>query len=149
MKYTFETEINAPIEKVAELVGSPDHRKEWMEGLESDEHVSGTPGMPGAKSRLVFKTGNVTITMIGTVTSRNLPDELSETFEASNVLTFVKNRFVALSPQKTKYVSEQEFRFKGIFNKVVGFLLQGEFKKQTREHMEGFKRFAENVNVRF
>jgi len=149
MKYTFETEINAPIEKVAELVGNPDNRKEWMAGLESDEHVSGTPGMPGAKSRLVFKTGNVTITMIGTVTSRNLPDELSETFEASNVLTFVKNRFVALSPQKTKYVSEQEFRFKGIFNKVVGFLLQGEFKKQTREHMEGFKRFAENVNVRF
>ena len=149
MKYTFETEINAPREKVAELAGSPDNRKEWMEGLESDEPLSGTPGVPGAKSRLVFKTGNVTITMIGTVTSRNLPDELSETFEASNVLTIVKNRFVALSPQKTKYVSEQEFRFKGIFNKVVGFLLQGEFKKQTREHMEGFKRFAENVNVRF
>jgi len=149
MKYTYETEINAPIEKVTGLAGNPDNRKKWMQGLESDEHLSGTPGVPGAKSRLVFKTGNVTITMIGTVTSRNLPDELSETFEASNVLTIVKNRFVALSPQKTKYVSEQEFRFKGIFNKVVGFLLQGEFKKQTREHTEGFKRFAENVNVRF
>jgi len=147
MKYTFETEINAPLEKVAELAGNPDHRKKWMQGLESDEHMSGTPGVPGAKSRLVFRTGNVRIAMIGTVTSRNLPYALSETFEASNVLTLVKNRFVALSPQKTKYVSEQEFRFKGLLNRVVGFLLQAEFKKQTREHMEGFRRFAENVSV--
>ena len=143
MKYTFETEINAPIEKVAELVGNPDNRKEWMEGLESDEHVSGTPGMPGAKSRLVFKTGNVKITFIGTVTARNLPDEFSETMEAPHVLTTLKSTFVALSPQKTKYVSEQEFQFKGIVNKLVGFLLQGEFKKQTLTHMENFKRFAE------
>jgi len=28
-------------------------------------------------------------------------------------------------------------------NTVVGFLLQGEFKKQTHQHMENFKRFAE------
>lgn len=143
MKYTFETEINAPIEKVAELVGNPDNRKEWMEGLESDEHVSGTPGMPGAKSRLVFKTGNVKITFIGTVTARNLPDEFSETMEAPHVLTTLKSTFVALSPQKTKYVSEQEFQFRGLMNKVVGFFLQGEFRNQTRRHMENFKRFAE------
>ena len=143
MKYTFETEINAPIEKVAELVGNPDNRKEWMAGLESDEHVSGTPGMPGAKSRLVFKTGNVTITFIGTVIARSLPDEFSETFDASNVLTKATTRFVALSPQKIQYISEQEFQFKGIVNKLVGFLLQGEFKKQTLTHMENFKRFAE------
>ena len=71
MKYTFETEINAPREKVAELFGNPDNRKKWMEGLESNEHVSGEPGTPGAKSRLVFQTGKVKITFIGTVTARN------------------------------------------------------------------------------
>ena len=142
MKYTFETEINAPIEKVAELVGNPDNRKEWMEGLESDEHLSGTPGMPGAKSRLVFKTGNVRITFIGTVTARNLPDEFSETMEAPHVLTTLTTRFVALSPQKTKHSSEQEYQFRGLMNKVVGFLLQGEFRNRTRRHMENFKRFA-------
>ena len=143
MKYTFETEINAPREKVAELFGNPNNRKKWMEGLESDEHLSGEPGTPGAKSRLVFQTGKVKITFLGVVTARNLPDDFSETMDASNVLTTIKSTFVALSPQKTKYVSEQEFEFKGIVNKIVGFLLQGEFKKQTLTHMENFKQFAE------
>ena len=143
MKYIYETEINLPREKVAELVGSPDNRKKWMEGLVSDEHLSGTPGMPGAKSRLVFKTGKAKTIMIGTVIARNLPDEFSETFEASNVIVNATSTFVVLSPQKTKYISEQEFRFKGILNKIVGFLLHGEFKKQTVQHLKNFKRFAE------
>ena len=143
MKYTFETEINAPVEKIAELVGNPDNRKEWMDGLESDEHVSGTPGMPGAKSRLVFKTGNMKTTMDGTVTVRNLPDEFSQTMEAPNVLTIITTRLVALSPQRTRHISEQEFQFKGVINKIVGFLLQKEFKNQTLRHIENFKRFAE------
>ncbi len=93
MKYTFETEINAPINRVAELAGNPDNRKKWMEGLESYEHVSGTPGTPGAKSRLVFKTGKVEITMIGTVMARNLPDELRDYLKTDFGIDFsAKNR---------------------------------------------------------
>ena len=143
MKYTFETEINAPREKVAELAGNPANRLKWMEGLKSDEQVSGTPGQPGAKSRLVFKTGKMEIIMNGTVTARNLPDDFSETMDASNVFITITSRFVALSPQKTKYISEQDYNFKGVLNKIVGFLLQGEFKKQALAHMKNFKRFAE------
>ncbi len=103
--------------------------------------------MPGAKSRLVFKTGKVKITFIGTVTARNFPNEMSETMDASNVLTTITSKFVALSPQKTKHISEQEYEFKGIINKIVGFLLQGEFKKQTLTHMQNFKRCAEKKLV--
>ncbi len=46
MNYTFATEINAPRERVAELAGNLENRKHWMDGLESDEHLSGTPGAP-------------------------------------------------------------------------------------------------------
>lgn len=148
MKYTFEIEINAPREMVAGLAGDPENRMKWMDGIESDEALSGTPGQPGAKSRLVFRTGNMKTTMMGTVIANNLPDTFSETFDAPNVFTVVTGKFVALSPQKTKYVSEQEFQFKGIFNKIVGFLLQKEFKNQTLRHVENFKRFAESEAVR-
>jgi hypothetical protein len=143
MKYTVETVINAPKEKVAALSGNPDNRKKWMQGLKSYEPLSGPPGAPGAKSRLVFKTGKVEITMIGTVIANNLPDALSETFEAEHVFTTATTTFLALSPQTTKYISEQAFQFRGVKNKIIGFLLQGEFKKQTREHTENFKRFVE------
>ena len=57
------------------------------------------------------------------------------------------SRVIVLSPQKTIYVSEQDFQFKGVFNKVVGFVLQSEFKKQTLQPMENFKRFVEKKLV--
>src|SRR3990172_3799769 len=128
MKYTIETEINAPRERAAELAGDPENRKKWMEGLISDEQVSGTAGRPGAKSRLVFQTGKMKTTFTGTVIARNLPGEMIETMEAPHVLTAVTTRMVALSPKKTRHISVQEFQFKGLLNKIVGFLLQGEFK---------------------
>ena len=143
MKYTFETEINAPREKVAELAGNPDNWQKWREGLKSYEHMSGTLGAPGSKYRLVFKTGNVEMEFIAEVALRNLPDDMRMTMDACNLFATTTDRFIVLSPQKTKSVSEQNFQFKGVFNKIVGFVLQREFKKQTLQHMENFKRFAE------
>ncbi len=106
-----------------------------MQGLKSYKPVSGTPGVPDAKSRLVFKTGKVEITMIGKVIANNLPVALSETFEAEHVFTTATTPFLALSPQTTKYISEQAFQFRGVKNKIIGFLLQGAFKKtNTRAH---------------
>jgi hypothetical protein len=67
----------------------------------------------------------------------------NERFEVSDVVTQATTRFVALSPQKTHYISEQAFHFKGLFSTLVGWLLLGEFEKQTLRHMENFKRFAE------
>ena len=146
MKYTIETEINAPREKVAELAGNPDNWQKWMEGLKSYEHMSGTLGAGlkvGSKYRVVFKTGNVEMEFIAEVALRNLPDEMRMTMDASNLFAATASRFIALASQKTTYVSEQDFRFKGVFNKLVGFVLQREFKKQTLQHMKNFKRFAE------
>jgi hypothetical protein len=58
------------------------------------------------------------------------------------------SKFEVVSPQVTKYVSEQDFNFKGLFNKVVGLLLQREFKQQTLRHMQGFKRFVEEAALK-
>ncbi len=143
MKYTTEIEINQPIEKVIELFDNADNLSKWMEGLVSFEHLSGTPGQVGAKSRLKFKMGNREIEMMETVTVRNLPEEFSGTYEAKGVFNIVKNKFVALPNGKTKYISEQEFQFKG-FMKIIAFLMPGAFKKQSMKYLNDFKKFAEN-----
>ena len=52
MKYQNEIEIDLPVNKVVELFDNPENLKRWMPGLQSFEHISGTPGQPGAKSRL-------------------------------------------------------------------------------------------------
>lgn len=143
MKYTVEIEINKPIDTVIELFDNPDNMGKWMEGLQSFEHLSGTPGEPGAKSRLKFKMGKREIEMIETVTVRNLPDEFSGTYEAAGVFNIVKNKFEKISENKTKYFTENEFQFKG-FMKIMAWIMPGAFKKQSMKYLKSFKQFAEN-----
>ena len=144
MKYTSEIEINKPVDKVVELFDNSDNMGKWMEGLQSFEHISGKPGQVGSKSRLKFKMGKREIEMIETITVRNLPDEFSGTYEAKGVFNLVKNKFVALPGNKTKYVSEQEFQFKG-FMKIIGFLMPAMFKKQSMKYLIDFKNFVERT----
>lgn len=145
MKYTVEIEIDKPIDKVIELFDNTDTMSQWMEGLQSVEHLSGTPGQPGAKLKLRFKMGSREFEMIETVTVRNLPDEFTGTYEANGVLNTVKNSFIKLSDTKTKYVTENEFQLKG-FMKVMAFLMPGAFKKQSLKFMGDFKKFVESQN---
>lgn len=143
MKYSTEIEIDKPIDKVIDLFDNPDNMNKWMEGLQSFEPLSGTPGQQGAKSRLKFKMGSREIEMIETITSRNLPEEFSGTYEAKGVFNIVKNRFIKLTDTKTKYITENEFQFKG-FMKLIAFLMPGAFKKQSMKYLTDFKKFVES-----
>ena len=142
MKYTSSIEINRPVDRVIELFDSTDNMFKWMKGLQSFEAISGNPGQVGAKSRLKFKMGKREIEMIETITVKNLPDEFSGTYEAKGVFNVVKNKFIALPGNKTKYISEQEFKFLG-FMKIIGFLMPGAFKKQSMKYLNDFKTFVE------
>lgn len=143
MKYTQEIIINKPIKEVVALFDNPNNLYEWMEGLQKFEHLSGTPGEPGAKSKLLFKMGNREIEMIETITARDLPTEFSGTYEANGVFNIQKNKFISISDNQTKHVTENEFQFKGVMMKLMGFLMPGAFKKQSYKYLKAFKTFAE------
>ena len=87
--------------------------------------------------------GKREIEMIETITTRNLPDEFSGTYEAKGVFNILKVTFVKVSDTKTKYITEEEFQFKG-FMKLMAFLMPGAFKKQSLKYMTAFKNFAES-----
>lgn len=143
MKYTQEIIINKPIKEVVALFDNPNNLYEWMEGLQKFEHLSGTPGEPGAKSKLLFKMGNREIEMIETITVRDLPTEFSGTYEANGVFNIQKNKFISISDNQTKHVTENEFQFKGVMMNLMGFLMPGAFKKQSYKYLKAFKTFAE------
>jgi hypothetical protein len=142
LKYNVEITINLPRTKVIELFDSTDNLKKWQPGLISFDHVSGTPGEVGAKSKLHYRMGKRDIEMIETITVKNLPDEFSGTYEAKGVWNEVKNFFYEVDEQTTKWVSENEFRCSG-FMKIFIFLMPGSFKKETQKYLEQFKEFAE------
>jgi hypothetical protein len=114
-----------------------------MKGLQRFEHLSGTPGQAGAKSKLIFKMGKRDFEMIETISVRNLPKEFTGTYEAGGVVNIVKNSFVEIGDKDTNYISENEFQFKGIM-KVIAFIMPGAFKKQSFRYMVDFKNFVES-----
>ncbi len=142
MKFDCEVEINLPVSRVVELFDNPDNMKFWQPELISFEPLSGTPGQPGAKSRLKYLMGKREIEMIETITVRNLPDEFSGTYDAKGVYNEVKNYFIPLEDNKTLYKTTNLFEFSG-FMKLMGFFMPGLFKKESMKYMLRFKEFAE------
>lgn len=144
MKYVAEITINLSRDKFIELFDAPENTPKWQEGLLSFEPLSGTQGQPGAKAKLVFQMGNRRVEMVETITKRNLPLEFDGTYETDGVFNVVKNRFIALSPNETKWESENEFKFTTLFMKMMGVAMKGAFPKQSLKYMQDFKAFAEN-----
>ncbi|MBN2174201.1 MAG: SRPBCC family protein [Bacteroidales bacterium] len=143
MKYTNEIVLALPLNKVIELFDNPENMREWQPGLISFEHLSGSPGEEGAKSKLKYKMGKREVEMVETIVKRDLPGEFTGTYEAKGVFNLVKNSFIRMGPQETKWISENEFRFSG-FMIFFAWFMPGAFRKQSRKLMEQFKNFAEN-----
>lgn len=145
MKFTNKVEINRPLEKVIELFDNTDNLSKWQPGFVSFEHLSGEPGQPGAKSKLKYKMGKREVEMIETITIRNLPKEFHGVYEAKGVYHVIQNFFTEVTPGKTNWVSENDFKLSGML-KLVGWLMPGAFKKQSQKYLNLFKSFAENTN---
>jgi uncharacterized membrane protein len=143
MKYTVSIDIELPIDRVIELFDNPENLVHWMEGLQSFEHISGTPGQPGAKSKLLFIIRNKEMEMIETITERNGPYEFAGYYEGKGFQNNIRARFESLGSDKTRYYNEQEFVFAGFFMKIMTKLMPGMFKKQSMKYMTAFKKFAE------
>ncbi|UYO00593.1 MAG: SRPBCC family protein [Devosia sp.] len=149
LDYTTSITIDLPRERVVELFDNVDNLYKWQRGLQSFDHISGEPGTPGAKSRLVFQMGKRRMEMIETVTRRDLPDAFDGTYDVEGVHNVVENRFSELGSNKTLWETRNIFEMKGFMMSVMGWLMPGMFKKQSQKYAEDFKAFAERgIDVR-
>ncbi|WP_280433997.1 SRPBCC family protein [Nocardia carnea] len=153
MKYTDSIEIALPREKVAELLADPAHLPKWLRGLVLHEPLNGEHGQLGTISRVVMQMGRRTMECTETITRRE-PADLRETPKTSIVhfdreivgegmRSAVRDRLTEAGPQKTLWESENEYRFDGFLMKLLALLLPGAFRKQSQQHMQDFKAFAE------
>ncbi len=56
----------------------------------------------------------------------------------------VRDRLTETGPETTLWVSENEYRFSGLLMRLVGLLMPGAFRRQSLQHMQDFKAFAEH-----
>ena len=142
MKYTLEIKIDLPRAKIIELFNDQDNLSKWQCGLESFEHISGTPGEVGAKSLIKYNMNKRKIEMTETIIKKNLPDEYWFTFEAKGMWNQVDNYFYEIDDNTTKWRIDNDFKGKGMLALML-FLMPGMFKKQSLKFMNNFKAFAE------
>jgi len=140
MKSIVEVEIAAPRDAVAQLFADPTNNPRWMDDLEAYEPISGQQGEVGSKYRLVPKEGD---SFVATVVMRNLPSQLRLELDAPTVAVTISDELVALSPDRTKLISREVFRFKGLTARLLGLLAKRKIHKVHSKHMHSFKRFAE------
>lgn len=144
MKYSTEVIIDLPREEVIKKLDNPDNMKHWQRGFIEYEQLDGSPGQEGAKMRLDYKMGKRELSMTETITKNSFPEEFHANYDTKGVQNIQKNYFHELEGNKTKWLSENEFKFDGFGMKLMGWLMPGAFKKQSLKYLNDFKNFAEN-----
>ena len=142
VKHSCDIEINAPRSRVVALFDNPANLVKWQPDLIKFEPISGTPGQPGAKSRLVYRAGKGELELIETITLRNLPEEFSGTYESKMGVTRISNRFIDNGPT-TRWIVDTEFTGSGIMRLLSG-VMDGVMRAQTLKVVQAFKTFAES-----
>ncbi|WP_235926186.1 SRPBCC family protein [Actinokineospora pegani] len=153
MKYTVSIEIALPRESVVQMLADPAHLPQWLRGLVLHEPLSGVHGAVGTKSRVVLQMGKRKMECTETITRREpadlhgIPTESVVHFDreivAEGMWNAVRDQLTEAGPETTLWVSESEYRFSGFLMRLVAPLMPGAFRKQSRQHMEDFKAFAE------
>ena len=153
MKYTVSIEIAKPLEEVAQLLADPTHIPKWLKGVVLHEPLSGVHGHVGTKSRIVMQTGEQKFEAVETITRREptdlhgIPKGTVVHFEreivGEGMWSAARERLTESSPETTLWESENEYRFSGLLMRLVGLLMPGTFRKQSLQHMQDFKAFAE------
>jgi hypothetical protein len=142
MKYQVRIVINQPIDHVTTLFKDRTNDKLWMKGFKAKTPIDGHEGEEGAKCKVEFQMGKRYFAMEEEIVKIDLPKEYTTTYTTPKVFNVVKNSFEEIDPDTTRYISEQEFQFKGIM-KILAFFMPGAFKTQSMSYLKDFKTFAE------
>ena len=144
--YTVEIDIDLPRDRVIELFDNPDNLQHWQNGFQSFEHLSGEPGKPGAKSKLIYQNGKHRIELIETITKNELPESFDGSYDWGHGSNTLVNEFIEVGPNRTKWKSTCSYEFRGLMLKAMGFFFPGKFKEQNMMFLKNFKAFAEHGN---
>ncbi|MCZ2814883.1 SRPBCC family protein [Modestobacter sp. VKM Ac-2984] len=153
MEFTNSIEIALPREGVAQLLADPAHFPKWLRGLVLHEPLSGVHGQLGTTSRVVMQSGQRQTELTETITRREPADlrgiptatvvHFDREIVGPGMWSVVRDRLTEADPGTTLWESESEYRFSGLLMRLVGLLMPRAFRKQSQQHMQDFKEFAE------
>tara|TARA_B100000902_G_C27027185_1_gene772569 strand:+ start:279 stop:734 length:456 start_codon:yes stop_codon:yes gene_type:complete len=142
MKYNIEINIKSPISKIISLLEDRKNDKIWQEGLVNFEHIEGSAGKEGAKSKITYAFGKREIEIRETIIKKGL-NKSSFEYESNMVYNIVENSFISIDKNNTRWKQDHDFRGKSILLRIIIFLMPNVFKKQSIKFLNDFKKFTE------
>ena len=109
--------------------------------------MSGTPGQPGAISKLTYEEGGHEFSLIEKITHRDEPSHFDGVYENNFADNIIRNRFIEQGKDQTLWIMETEYAFKTLLMKIVGPLMKKNFVARTQRDMERFKEVAESNQI--
>jgi uncharacterized protein YndB with AHSA1/START domain len=145
VKYKLELIITKPRIEVWQAFVNTENTNKWQPMLKEIESVEGTPGQPGAVSKLTYEEGKVEYTLTEKIISREDPICFESIFENKFTDNIIKNTFVEQDDDKTLWVLEAKYTFKTMAMRIIGPLRKKNFISRTQKEMERFKELTENL----
>jgi hypothetical protein len=145
MKFTLELPIKKSRADVWKAFDNVENMKKWQPTLIRFEAISGTPGQPGAVSKLTYAEGKNKreFFLIEKITQRDEPNRLDGVYENDFADNVIRNTFIATGGNETLWKLETEFKFKTLIMKVMGPLMKRNFVIRTERDMQRFKKLVE------
>ena len=145
MKFRLELPINKPRAEVWKAFEDPENLKKWQPSLVKLEPLSGTPGQPGAISRLTYSEDGREFALTETLTRRDEPERLDSVYENKFAKNTIRNTFLEQGEKETLWELENEFRFKTLFMRLFGPIMKKNFVIRTQRDMQRFKEIVEGL----
>jgi len=145
MKFKLELTIDKSSAEVWAAFHNTENLKQWQPTLKKFEHVSGTPGQPGAVSTLTYEENEREFVLTEKIIFHKEPGRFDAVYDNNFTDNTNKNTFIEQGPNKTLWVLESEYKFKTNAMKIVGNLKKKNFVARTQKDMERFKEFTESL----
>jgi hypothetical protein len=138
-KFRLRQEIHKPVEQVYRLFTDREKMILWQPGLLENEALQNKDGVK--RYKLVYRIGNRSMVMTETILKDVFPGYDVE-YRLKGIVNTVNNVFTANGPDKTIWISDNEFRFRWLM-KLVGVFMKKGLENQAKIIMKNFKNFAE------
>ncbi|MDX1377948.1 MAG: SRPBCC family protein [Anaerolineales bacterium] len=143
MKYILELTIEKSRIEVWQAFDSTENLSKWQPSLIKFEHISGTPGQPGAVSELTYNENDREFTLTEEISLRDEPNRFDGVYKNEFSDSFIRNTFIEKGENETLWVVETDFKFKTLPMKIMGPLMKRNFVRRTYRDMERFVEFVE------
>ncbi len=144
MKFKSSIDIAKPIALVTKIFANPENLKEFQEGFQKKELISGTAGQNGAVSKMYYAYGKRTMELVETITANNLPDSFEAHYHHKHMDNTYKCTFTPVDENTTRYETETVYtRIDWIMPRLMFIFFKSMYRKQGEKWMNNFKVFVE------